>query len=174
VRGGPPVEISLTGAAAALPPPMRDAIRQALADACTAGGPRGFPVVDVRAELGEVAVSDAPDPMVPLLASVTMALRRALAAATTVLLEPVMRLDVRVPEEFLGAVVKDLSTRRAEIRETGLAGRDATVRALVPLAEMFGYSTHLRSLSQGRGSFSMEPYDYQPVPEHVAARNGLV
>lgn len=173
VRGGPPVEISLTGSAAALPPLMRDAIRQALADACTAGGPRGFPVVDVRAELAEVTVSDAPDPMVPLLASVTMALRRALAAATTVMLEPVMRLDVRVPEEFLGAVVKDLSTRRAEIRETGLLGRDTVVRALVPLAEMFGYSTDLRSISQGRGSFSMEPFDYQPVPDHVAARNGL-
>jgi elongation factor G len=99
-----------------------------------------------------------------------MAMRRAFATTRMQLLEPVMRLDVRIPEEFLGTVVRDLSTRRAEIRDTSLQGRSALVRALVPLAEMFGYSTHLRSLTQGRGSFSMEPFDYQAVPDHAAKR----
>jgi elongation factor G len=61
--------------------------------------------------------------------------------------------------------VRDLSARRAEIRETARPGAVAVIRALVPLAEMFGYSTQLRSLTQGRGSFSVEPFDYQPVPE---------
>jgi elongation factor G len=87
-----------------------------------------------------------------------------------VLLEPVMRLEVRVPEEFVGNVVRDLSSRRAEISETGIAGAAALVRALTPLSEMLGYSNELRSLSQGRGSFSMEPYDYHPVPDDVLAR----
>jgi elongation factor G len=127
-------------------------------------------MMDVRVRVLSVALSDAPEPAVPLLAAVTLAMRRAFAAAGTALLEPVMRLDVRTPEEFVGSVIKDLGTRRAEIRETTLARPFAVVRALVPLAEMFGYSTQVRSLTQGRGSFSMEPFDYQPVPERVADR----
>jgi elongation factor G len=79
------------------------------------------------------------------------------------LLEPVMRLEVRIPESFLGAVVRDLGARRAEIRETAFSGAAAVIHAFVPLAAMFGYSTDLRSLTQGHGSFSMEPFDYQPV-----------
>jgi elongation factor G len=63
--------------------------------------------------------------------------------------------------------MKDLGSRRAEIRETELLGGAAVVRGLVPLAEMFGYSTQIRSLTQGRGSFSMEPYDYQPAKSWV-------
>nr|MCU0230526.1 elongation factor G [Acidobacteriota bacterium] len=74
-------------------------------------------------------------------------------------------------EDFLGVVVKDLGARRAEIRDTGLVGPVALVRGLVPLSAMFGYSTDVRSLTQGRGSFSLEPFDYQPVPEHIAARD---
>src|SRR5262249_16152803 len=137
-----------------------------------AGGPNGFPVVDISARVLELELSDAPDPSVPLLAALTMAMRRAFAETRMLLLEPVMRLEVRTPEEFLGNVVRDLSTRRAEVRETAIQTRLAAVRALVPLAEMFGYSTQLRSLTQGRGAFAMEPFDYQPVPDHVTNRQG--
>jgi elongation factor G len=82
-------------------------------------------------------------------------------------LEPVMVLEVRAPDDSLGALMKDLSSRRAEIRETDLEGGMTVVRGLVPLAEMFGYSTQMRSLTQGRGSFSMEPYDYQPAKSWI-------
>ncbi len=78
-----------------------------------------------------------------------------------------MSLEVRAPDDCLGAIMKDLGARRAEIRETDLLGGFAVVRGLVPLAEMFGYSTQMRSLTQGRGSFSMEPFDYQPTKSWV-------
>jgi elongation factor G len=128
----------------------------------------------VRIAVREVHVGETADPLVPLRAAVTLALRHALARTGTTLLEPVMRLDVRVPEQFVGAVIKDLGGRRAEIRDTSLAGAATIVRAFAPLAEMFGYSTDVRSLTQGRGSFSMEPFDFQPVPEEVARRDGVL
>jgi elongation factor G len=99
--------------------------------------------------------------------TLTLALREAIAQAQTIVLEPVMSLEVRVPEDSLGNIMKDLGARRAEIQETDLLGGMATVRGLVPLAEMFGYSTQMRSMTQGRGSFSMEPYDYQPAKSWV-------
>jgi elongation factor G len=170
VRGAPPVELELAGNLLALPQELQRITREGVLSACSGGGPRGYPMMDVRVRVVSVTLSEAPDPSVPLMASVTLAMRHAFAAAGTVLLEPVMRLDVRTPEEFVGSVIKDLGTRRAEIRETALARPFALVRALVPLAEMFGYSTQVRSLTQGRGSFSMEPFDYQPVPERVAER----
>ena len=74
-----------------------------------------------------------------------------------------MNLEVRVPEDGLGAVMKDLGARRVEIRETDILEGFSVVRGMAPLAEMFGYSTQLRSITQGRGSFSMELFDYQPA-----------
>jgi elongation factor G len=174
VRGWSPVEIASTPATAGLPPPLQQAARRVLADVCSAGGPHGYPVVDVTIAIEKLQVSDAPDLSVPLIAALTTALRRAFAATRTVLLEPVMRLEARAPEEFVGNVVRDLSTRRAEIRETALQGRFAVVRAQVPLTAMFGYSTQLRSLTQGRGNFVMEPFDYQPVPDTVSDPQGTV
>ena len=169
-RGLPPVEVELAGRAAQLPPPLQRLARESLADVCSAGGPSGYPVLDVRARVLDVVLSDAPDRSAPLLGALTMAVRKAFADARMMLLEPVMRLEVRVPEEFVGNVIKDLGTRRAEIRETVPIPPVSLVRAFVPLAELFGYSTQVRSLTQGRGSFTMEPYDYQPVPEQVARR----
>jgi elongation factor G len=78
-----------------------------------------------------------------------------------------MNLEVRAPDDCLGSIMKDMGARRAEIHETDLQGGMAVVRGLVPLAEMFGYSTHMRSLTQGRGSFSMEPFDYQPAKSWI-------
>ena len=147
---------------------MRQEIIEILASGCQAGT-WGYPVVDVRVRLDELQVGEAPDPLVPISAALSMALRQALEQAGSVVLEPIMRLEVRTPEGFLGAVVKDLSARRAEIRETSMHGDLALVRGFAPLAEMFGYSTHLRSLTQGRGTFSLEPFDYSPVPERDTA-----
>jgi elongation factor G len=84
-----------------------------------------------------------------------------------VLLEPWMKLEVTVPEEFLGPVLSDINARRADIQK--LENRDGicSVEALVPLSEMFDYADRVRSLSQGRASSSMEPHRYQPAPEEV-------
>src|SRR5207249_11976757 len=84
-----------------------------------------------------------------------------------ILLEPVMHLEVTVPEEYLGPVTADLNARRAEIKELLTRGKLRVIEALVPLAKMFDYSDRVRSLSQGRATFTMEPKTYGPAPDDV-------
>jgi elongation factor G len=84
-----------------------------------------------------------------------------------VLLEPVMRLEVTVPEEFLGPITADLNARRAQISDVLLRGKLRVVLAVVPLRQMFDYADKVRSLSQGRASSTMEPFEYQPAPDEV-------
>ena len=159
----PPAEIDLSPVSRALTTSLQREVHGVMLRNCNSGGAKGYPLMDVTVRLLEVRTNDPPDPSVPLLASVTMAMRDALTQAGTIVLEPVMNLEVRTPEECLGAVLKDLNARRAEIRETDLMGNVAVIRGFVALKEMFGYSTQIRSLTQGRGTFSMEPHDYQPT-----------
>ena len=86
------------------------------------------------------------------------------------LLEPIMKVEVRVPEEYLGGVVGDLNSRRGEVAEVEAIGDQRIVRGLVPIAEMFAYSSSLRGATQGRGSYAMELQEYRPVPANVAAK----
>ncbi len=172
-RSLPPVEVDLGSFAMLLPGELAQEAEEILRTGCEGAGLYGYPVVDVKVRLERLELGDAPDPLLPLGASLSMALRDAIQQADTVVLEPVMRLEVRLPEDFLGPVMKDLGARRAEIRETAVVGQQAVVRGFVPLAEMFGYSTDLRSLTQGRGSFSLEPWDYVPVPEQIVRRDHL-
>jgi elongation factor G len=130
-------------------------------------------VVDARIHLLSVEVDDAPDPTLPVAAATAAALRTALHKAAAAVLEPIMRLEVRVPDDFLGAVMKDLSARRSTIEETGTHRRSSFVRGTVPLAEMFGYSTDLRSLTQGRATFSLEPHDYRLLPPNLTERDHI-
>jgi len=166
-RSLPPVEVDVSRISKQLTASLEREAEDILLRGCDSGGAHGYPIVDVKVNVLEFRHNDPPDPAVPLLGTLTLALREAIAQAQTIVLEPVMRLEVRVPDECRGAVMKDLGSRRAEIRETEMAGGVALVRGLVPLAEMFGYSTQMRSLTQGRGSFSMEPYDYQPAKSWV-------
>jgi elongation factor G len=166
-RSLPPVEVDISRISKLLSSSLEREAHEILLRGCNSGGSHGYPVVDVQVNVLEFRHNDPPDPAVPLLGTLTLALREAIAQAQTIVLEPVMNLEVRVPDEFLGAIMKDLGSRRTEIRETDMAGGLAVVRGLVPLAEMFGYSTQMRSLTQGRGSFSMEPYDYQPAKSWV-------
>jgi elongation factor G len=85
-----------------------------------------------------------------------------------VLLEPIMKVEVVVPEEYFGDVMGDISARRGFIKDTGSRGMAKTIMAEVPLASMFGYATELRSMTQGRASYSMEPSHYAKVPKNVA------
>jgi len=166
-RSLPPVEVDISRIARFLPPALQREAQEILVRGCNSGGSHGYPVVDLTVRVLEFRHNDPPDPAVPLLGTLTLALREAIAQAQTIVLEPVMVLEVRAPDDSLGALMKDLSSRRAEIRETDMEGGNAVVRGLVPLAEMFGYSTQMRSLTQGRGSFSLEPYDYQPAKSWI-------
>jgi elongation factor G len=96
--------------------------------------------------------------------------QRALEQAGPVLLEPIMRVEVVTPEEYFGAINGDLMSRRATITGTAMRARDRVISAEVPLATMFGYATQIRSLSQGRASYSMEPYRYEPLPQELVKK----
>jgi elongation factor G len=166
-RSLPPVEVDIAPISRVLTAALEREAQEILLRGCNSGGSHGFPVVDVKVRVMEFRHNDPPDPAVPLLGTLTLALREAIAQSQTIVLEPVMSLEVRTPDDCLGGIMKDLGSRRAEIQETELLAGFAVVRGLVPLAEMFGYSTQMRSLTQGRGSFSMEPYDYQPTKSWV-------
>ena len=94
----------------------------------------------------------------------------ALSSAESFVLEPMMRFEIQVPEEYYGNVSTDLNQRRTVIREVDLEGLNRILRGVVPLAETFGYTGVLRSLTQGRGTISLEPESYAAVPSAVAAR----
>jgi elongation factor G len=162
-----PVEVDISHISRNLSSSLEREAQEILFRGCNSGGTHGYPIVDVKVNVLDFRHNDPPDPSVPLLGTLTLALRDAIAQAQTIVLEPVMNLEVRVPDECLGGIMKDLGARRAEIRETEMLGGSALIHGLVPLAEMFGYSTQMRSLTQGRGSFSMEPYDYQPAKSWV-------
>jgi elongation factor G len=159
----PPVEIDVSRISKMLTAALEREAQEILIRGCNSGGSHGYPIVDVKINVLEFRHNDPPDPVVPLLGTLTLALREAISQAHTIVLEPVMSIEVRTPDDCLGSIMKDLGARRTEIRETDLVGGFAVVRGLVPLSEMFGYSTNMRSLTQGRGSFSMEPFDYQPT-----------
>jgi elongation factor G len=166
-RSMPPVEVDISRISKFLTSSLEREAQEILFRGCDSGGSHGYPVVDVKINVLEFRHNDPPDLVVPLLGTLTLALREAIAQAKTLVLEPVMSLEVRVPDDCMGAIMKDLGARRTEIRETDMTGGIALIRGLVPLSEMFGYSTQMRSLTQGRGSFSMEPHDYQPAKSWV-------
>jgi len=157
-----PVEVDISRVERTMTAACAREAREALISGCSAGGAHGHPVVDIRVSLLEFRHNDPPDVLIPLLGALSRALREALTQAGTIVLEPVMSLEVRAPEEFMGSLIKDLGARRVEIRSTDIGPGGAVICGLAPLAEMFGYSTRMRSLTQGRGSFSMEPFDYLP------------
>ncbi len=147
--------------------PIRSGIEQAL----NAGPLAGFPVVDVRVTLTGGSYHDVDSSEVAFKIAGSMAIKHAMGRGKPALKEPVMRVDVIVPEDFLGDVISDINSRRGSITniEAG-QGKTQSVIANVPLAEMFGYSTTLRSMSQGRASYSMEPSHYDEVPDSVATQ----
>jgi len=133
------------------------------------GGVFGFPVTGVRAEILDARLIEGSDPSAALNPAANRALYRALTEAKVAVLEPIMRLDVRTPEEYLGSVLKHLHAKRALISDTRISPTQTVILGSVPLAEMFGFSTTLRSLSQGRASFNLEPLDFRPVPANQEA-----
>jgi elongation factor G len=118
-------------------------------------GPEGYPVEDVEATVTSVEPREGVKSDVGWRIAGQTALRRAIQAATPAMLEPIMDVEVVVPEDFLGAVVGDLSARRAQIEDVGFRGKLRTVNAKLPLKALFGYSTAVRSASQGRATFTM-------------------
>jgi len=128
----------------------------------------GYPVVDVKVSLYDGSSHEVDSSEMAFKTAGSMAFKEGLQKGGPVLQEPVMQVEVIVPEEYMGDVLGDLSARRAAIE--GMEARQNTqaIRAMVPLAEMFGYATQLRSMTQGRGVYTMEFHHYQQLPQNLA------
>jgi elongation factor G len=145
-------------------PAVEKGIREALENGLLAG----FPMVDVKASLHDGSYHDVDSSEMAFTVAGSMALKDAVPRAKPVLLEPIMKVEVNMPDEFMGDVLGDLTARRGHILGMEGRGNSQIVRAQVPLANMFGYATQLRSMTQGRATYSMEFVHYQEVPKSVA------
>ena len=144
------------------------AAEQGMKEACESGIVAGYPVIDLRATLVDGSYHEVDSSEMAFKIAGSMAIKEAVMKASPALLEPMMKVEVEVPEDFLGDVMGDLNSRRGQIEGMGSTDGIAKVAAKVPLAEMFGYATDIRSKTQGRGIFSMEFSHYEEVPRNVA------
>ncbi|NET70598.1 MAG: elongation factor G [Sphaerospermopsis sp. SIO1G2] len=141
---------------------------QGMKECCESGVVAGYPLIDVKATLVDGSYHDVDSSEMAFKIAGSMAMKNAVSKASPVLLEPMMKVEVEVPENFLGDVMGDLNSRRGQIEGMGSEDGLSKVTAKVPLAEMFGYATDIRSKTQGRGIFSMEFSHYDEVPRNVA------
>ncbi len=156
-----------------LSPELLDSLMQELRGRSEGGGPIGsFPLTGLKMTLLSVETSEQTTPVAITIATAD-AFEKAIAAARPTLLEPVMRLTITTPDDFYGEFVGDLAQRRARITKTDSLTGYTVIEAHAPLAELFGYSNAMRSLSQGRAGSSMEPLGYEPAPPAVAGSFAL-
>jgi elongation factor G len=152
-------------------------VETGIREAAEAGPLAGYPVIDFRATLVDGSYHEVDSSEMAFKIAGSLAFKHAATLAQPVLLEPMMRVEVVTPEMYMGDVIADLNARRGQIEGMEQQGTMRVIRALVPLAEMFGYATTLRSASQGRATYSMEPSHYEAVPasiaEKVSARSGV-
>ena len=148
--------------------PALKAIERGVIDSLDSGPAIGFPLVDLKVALVDGSYHEEDSTEMAFGVAATMAMRKGAAAASPVLLEPIMDLEVIVPEEYLGDVMSDLNAKRAKINGVESRLNAQIVKAHVPLAEMFGYSTDLRSATQGRATFTMQFTAYDRVPKNLA------
>jgi elongation factor G len=144
------------------------AVNAGIQEAMGAGVLAGYPVVDVKIELIDGSYHDVDSSERAFKIAGSMAFKDAMKRAKPILLEPVMSVEVTTPEEYLGDVMGNLNSRRGRIESMGPVGNAQVVKASVPLAQMFGYATDLRSMSQGRAAFTMQFERYEEVPQSLA------
>ncbi|OQB06080.1 MAG: Elongation factor G [bacterium ADurb.Bin212] len=154
----------------AIPKEFINPVNAGIEEAMQRGVFAGYPIVDVAVELFDGSFHDVDSSEMAFKIAGSMAFQDGFKRADPVLLEPVMKVEVTTPEESMGDVMGDLNSKRGQIQEMTDRGNAKVVRAIVPLAEMFGYSTSLRSMTQGRASYSMEFEHYAEVPSHIAGK----
>ena len=129
--------------------------------------PAGFPLVDIKVTLLDGSFHEVDSSEIAFKIAAAMALRAGCKKASPTIFEPIMRFEVTTPEQYMGDVIGDLNSRRARIMDMGNRSNIKFVKATVPLSELFGYATVVRSISQGRAAFTMEPSHYEEVPSNV-------
>ncbi len=137
-------------------------------ETCDSGVIAGYPLIDVKVTMIDGSYHDVDSSEMAFKIAGSMAFKDGVKRCSPVLLEPMMKVEVEVPEDFLGSIIGDLSSRRGQVEGQSIDDGLSKVKSKVPLAEMFGYATQLRSMTQGRGIFSMEFSHYEEVPRNVA------
>ncbi len=146
-------------------PPAEAGVKEAM----DTGPLAGYPMVDIKVTLYDGSYHEVDSSEIAFKMAGSMALKKGVSKAKPVLLEPIMKIDIVTPEEFLGDIIADLNSRRGHIEAMEMQGEMCSVSAFVPLGETFGYTTSLRSLTQGRATHSMEFYRYQELPAGLAS-----
>lgn len=167
---GAGVEISFDVSKSDLPMEFRGVVEQGIDDAAMTGVLSRYAVTDVNVRVVAVRMDPESSSEVAFRTAATMAFRDTVKAASPELLEPIMALEITTPSEFMGDVIGDVNGRRGKVKEMTTRGALQVVRAVVPLAELFGYSTVIRSLTRGRANYSMEPVQFDIVPVQVKTK----
>jgi len=148
------------------------AIEKGVREALDGGALAGFPIVDIKVAVFDGSFHEVDSSEIAFKIAASMALRAGCQRGSPVLLEPIMKFEVTTPEQYMGDVIGDMNSRRAKIIDMGDRGNVKFFRGTVPLSTMFGYATAMRSISQGRAAFTMEPSHYEQVPTNV--QTGIV
>lgn len=151
----------------AIPADFIPSVEKGVKEACLNGILAGYPLTDIKITLYDGSFHEVDSSDVAFQIAGSMALQDACKKAELILIEPIMKVEVTTPDEFMGDAIGDLSSKRAQILGTTKRGNATIIVALVPLAELSGYSTKLRSISQGRASYYMEPSHYEEVPRNI-------
>jgi len=151
-----------------IPKEFIPAVDAGIQEAMQNGVVAGYPVINVKATLFDGSFHEVDSSEIAFKIAGSMAFREAMKKAEPILLEPIMEVEVDTPEEYMGDVIGDLNKRRGKILGMEKRGAVQVIKAEVPLAEMFGYATDLRSLTQGRATFVMQFKKYEEVPKHIA------
>lgn len=152
----------------AIPREYIPAVEDGVMDACAGGVLAGYPVTDIKAVVFDGSYHDVDSSEIAFKMAGILGFKEAFRKAKPILLEPIMLVEVVVPEEYMGDIIGDLNSRRCVIQEMSQRVNLKVIKGLVPLAEMFGYATATRSLSQGRATYTMEPHSYNQVPKMIA------
>jgi elongation factor G len=144
------------------------AVQKGVTEALSSGALAGYTLVDLKCTLIDGSFHEVDSSEMAFKIAASMALKDGAKRASPVILEPVMKIEVVVPEDYMGDVIGDLNSRRGKIMDMESRNKLQYIHGTVPLAEMFGYSTTLRSLTQGRGNYTMEPSHYEGVPKQIS------
>jgi elongation factor G len=154
----------------AIPREFIPSVKQGVFGSAKSGCLSGYPVTDVKVTLVDGSFHEVDSSEMAFQMAAAIAFNDGLKKAHSILLEPVMDMEVVVPEEYMGTIIGDLNSRRAKIISLSNRANVRAIRAYVPLAEIFNYATVMRSLTQGRASYTMEPSFYAEVPSHIAEK----
>jgi elongation factor G len=142
-------------------------VEKGIKETAATGVAGGYPLIDIKVSLFDGSTHPVDSSDLAFYTAASIALRKGVEMAKSILLEPVMSIEIAVPEQYMGDVISEIHSRRANIIEMDTRGNLRIIKGDVPLAEMFGYATVLRSVTQGRGTYTMEPLEYRPAPAKV-------